>query len=65
MPPSMSPTPSENANVTPAPSQTSASDPMAAPINTDSGLSGLLDQQETEAVIQDGALTPDQNLVEN
>ncbi|HPS40582.1 MAG TPA: tetratricopeptide repeat protein [Candidatus Woesebacteria bacterium] len=65
MPPSMNPTPSENANVTPAPSQTSASDPMAAPINTDSGLSGLLDQQETEAVIQDGALTPDQNLVEN
>lgn len=34
-------------------------------INTDSGLSTLLGQQETEAVIQDGALTSDQNLVEN
>ena len=31
----------------------------------DSGLSTLLGQQETEAVIQDGALTSDQNLVEN
>lgn len=30
-----------------------------------SGLSTFLDQQETEAVIQDGALTSDQNLVEN
>lgn len=37
----------------------------ANPISTDSGLSTLLDQQETEAVIQDGALTSDQNLVEN
>lgn len=35
------------------------------PSDNDSGLSTLLDQQETEAVIQDGALTPDQSLVEN
>ena len=30
-----------------------------------SGLSQLLDQETTEAVIQDGALTPDQNIVAN
>jgi hypothetical protein len=34
-------------------------------ISTESGLSNLLNQQDTEAAIQDGALTPDQNLVEN
>lgn len=34
-------------------------------MDSESGLSNLLDQQETESVIQDGALTPDQNLVEN
>ena len=35
------------------------------PTNEESGLSNLLNQQETEAVIQDGALTSDQSLVEN
>jgi len=54
-----------NPNVTPVPSPASDSSSMTAPIDTNSGLSGLLDQQATEAVIQDGALTPDQNLVEN
>lgn len=34
-------------------------------ISTESGLSNLLNQQDAETAIQDGALTPDQNLVEN
>ena len=37
----------------------------ALPNETDSNLSNLLDKKDTESVIQEGALTPDQNLVEN
>lgn len=46
------------------PSISTDSADLISPTNN-SNLSNLLDQQETEAVIQDGALTPDQNLVEN
>lgn len=42
-----------------------ATDPTVAPVSTGSGLSSLLDKGDTENVIQDGALTSDQNLVKN
>ena len=51
--------------------QTPAASPSKSPVDEDetssasSNLSELLDKQETEDVIQEGALTPDQNLVEN
>ena len=45
--------------------QPSSAPASLVPVLEDSNLSTLLDQQETEAVIQDGALTPDQNFVEN
>lgn len=56
----------ELAPINPVPNDQPASAPSSlVPSVEDSNLSTLLDQQETEAVIQDGALTPDQNLVEN
>lgn len=45
--------------------QPSSAPASLVPALEDSNLSTLLDQQETEAVIQDGALTSDQNFVEN
>jgi len=60
----------EDTNSKKAPVETSktndsATDLSNIPTSTESGLSNLLDQQKTEAVIQDGALTTDQNLIEN
>ncbi len=45
--------------------QSSSAPASLVPPVDDSNLSTLLDQQETEAVIQDGALTSDQNLIGN
>ncbi len=39
--------------------------PTVTPASGSSGLSNLLDKKDTEAVIQNGALTSDQTLVEN